>query len=256
MSGAEPAGAVAQEETLSRAQAPEGESFRKAGGHPGGGRGGSSVGRWILTDVVIAAVIAGGVWAAVGLTQGKTASLPSQSALVETALDGITAPVAGEVVDAPALAFGPVRSGEALFEIRTSSGSLTEVRSREAGQIASLGATLGAVVTAGQTLATITPAGRFQVVAMISEDQIRKVKVGDSATVRLPEDPGGTFTGRVLGIWPQSAQTYLGSSLLTSAAAVFIKQTQLLPVVVSLPYSPHGIAVGESAEVQIHVANG
>lgn len=245
----------AQEPASGTSSPPGRETRRPVGRDPGTGQR-WSMGRWILTDLGVAVVLAGGIWAGIAVTHGTTTGIASQSALVEASLSGIQAPTAGMVVSAPSLALGAVRPGEALFAIRTPSGVVTDVRSPLAGQVASLGTTRGAMVTAGQTLATITPAGRFRVVAMVSEDEIRKVKVGDRATIRLPEDPGGRFTGRVLGIWPQSAQTYLGSSLLTSAAAVFIKQTQLLPVVVSLPFSPHGIAAGESAEVTIHVANG
>lgn len=220
------------------------------------GHGGHSAWRFILMDAVALAVVGGAVWGVFALTHGKGATLASQSALVEASLEGLTAPVAGRVVQAPTLASAAVHKGQVLFRIRTASGTTTAVRAVGGAQIASLGVLAGSVVTPGQTLATLTPNGRFQIVAMISEDVVRNVRVGASATVRLQEDPGATFAGRVQAIWPQTAQTYLGSSLLSSAAAVFIKQTQLVPVAVSLPYSPHGIAVGESAEVQIHVANG
>lgn len=212
--------------------------------------------RWILGDLVALVVLGGATAGIIAYTHNTSTTVTSQSGLVEGMLDGVTAPVAGTVVQAPALPLVRVRKGEALFAIQTASGSTVTVTAPESGQLSSVTTSVGSVVSPGTVLGTVTPNRRFVVVALVSEDEIRKVKVGDRATIRFTEDPGASFTGRVQTIWPQSAQTYLGSSLLTSAAAAFIKQTQLMPVVVSLPYEPHGIAVAESAEVQIDVGNG
>ncbi len=212
--------------------------------------------RWILTDLIALVALSGVAAGVLVWAHAQGTTVASQSALVEAPLDGLSAPVSGTLVEAPPLPLKAVNRHTVLFRIRTASGRTVSVRSPVSGQLASMGARLGDVLSAGQMLGTITPNAKWTVVAMVPEGSIRRVKVGDRATLRLMEDPGTTFQGHVLRIWPQSAQTYLGSSLLTAAAAVFIKQTELLPVVVSLPYRPQGLAVGESAEVQIHVANG
>jgi len=261
--GAEPVPAAAPEEGPAEpgaAPTPEGvggDLEGEAGAQSrASGRRRGGLARWIVGDLVALVVLGGATAGIVAYTHSTSTTVSSQSGLVEGMLDGITAPVSGTVVEAPALPLGRVRKGEVLFAIQTVTGATVKVTAPESGQLASVTTSVGSAVAQGAVLGSVTPNGRFVVVALVSEDRIRKVRVGDKATIQLTEDPGASFTGHVQSIWPQSAQTYLGSSLLTSAAAAFIKQTQLMPVVVSLPYEPHGIAVGESAEVQIDVGNG
>jgi multidrug resistance efflux pump len=135
-------------------------------------------------------------------------------------------------------------------------GRSAVVRAPVAGTLAAVLAPVGTAVSAGETLAVLVPARRMEVVAMVSEDQIRLVHVGDTATVALASDPGHTIDGRVLAIWPLTAQTYIGQSGVPAPPAEeFLKQTALVPVAVSLDAMPSGTVSGGSAEVTIDVGS-
>ncbi len=222
-------------------------------------RGQGSLGRWLLIDLILLLVLGGAGASVVAVANASATQVTSQSAVVAMASLPVAAPVAGTVAGAPVRAGGRVARGASLFTIRTagSTGSSHVVRAAAAGTLSSILVPVGSTVSAGEALGVVLPTGAMEVVAMVSESSIRHVHPGQLAHTRLAADPGILVRGRVLAIWPLSAQTYIGrSGMPAPPAQEFLRQTALVPVAISLDRQPRGLASGESAEVTIDVSGG
>jgi multidrug resistance efflux pump len=236
-------------EVAAAATAPERPSARHRG-RPAG----LSPWRWLGLDLAVAVVLAGAGGGLVALAHQGATTVVSQSAVVTTALWPVTAPATGTVATVDAALGQRVRAGAVLATLALAGGGTKDLTAPTAGTVAALEAVPGERVAAGTSVATVVPAGRMEVVAMVAEQAIRHVHIGQSATVSLAVDPGHSLDGRVRAIWPQSAQAYIGQTGMPAPPAQeFLKQTALVPVAVSLDGEPAGLAVGESAEVTIHV---
>lgn len=214
--------------------------------------------RWLVIDLVILVVLGGAGAGVVAISHNGTTEVSSQSAVVVATSAAVTAPIAGTVTRAPARAGGRVLDGKTVFALAPArGGNVEDVPAPETGTVASVLTPPGSVVSAGETLAVLVPRNPMEVVAMVSEDDIRHVARGQSADITLPVDPGTVLHGHVLAIWPETAQTYIGASGVPAPPAQeFLKKTALVPVAISLKTSPPALASGESAEVTIHVGNG
>lgn len=213
---------------------------------------------WLLVDAGLLVLLGGAGAAVVASAHAQATAVVSQSAVVVAPSRWVTAPAAGTVSQvAPAAVDGAsVARGQRLFTLSTAAGSDVGVDAPTAGTLAQVAVAPGQSVAAGSPLATLVPWGAMRVVAMVPETRVRDVHVGQKATVVLPADPGAAFDGRVLAIWPQTAQAYIGQvGMPAPPAQEFLKQTALVPVLVSLGGQPRGLAAGESAEVTIHVGS-
>jgi multidrug resistance efflux pump len=243
---------------MSVASEPEagGDGARREVVEAPGRRGRESLARWLLVDLVLLLALGGAGASVVAVANASATQVTSQSAVVAMAGLPVAAPVAGTVVGAPVRAGGRVARGASLFTIRTA-GSSRVVRAAAAGTLSSILVPVGSTVSAGETLGVVLPTGAMEVVAMVSESSIRRVHPGQLAHTRLAADPGILVRGRVLAIWPLSAQTYIGrSGMPAPPAQEFLRQTALVPVAISLDRQPRGLASGESAEVTIDVSGG
>jgi membrane fusion protein, multidrug efflux system len=110
----------------------------------------------------------------------------------------------------------------------------------------------GATVQAGQPLFAIIEANRWWVDANFKETELARIKVGQSATVRLDMYPGVNFDGVVESISSGSGATF---SVLPpeNASGNWVKVTQRFPVRISLTNLPEDkpFRVGASTTVTI-----
>ncbi len=70
------------------------------------------------------------------------------------------------------------------------------------GQVSSLSASVGEMAAAGAPQISLVSAARFEIDAMVSEDQVGKIKVGESATVTLDAFGSETFAASVVSVDP------------------------------------------------------
>ena len=105
----------------------------------------------------------------------------------------------------------------------------SRLRSPVEGVVAKRMVDPGEVVQKGQALFQIVEAGKSWVVANLEEDQISRIKEGQSVRIWIDAYPGREFKGRV---GPLYAATLSRFSLLptSSASGSFIKVTQRVPV--------------------------
>ena len=110
----------------------------------------------------------------------------------------------------------------------------------------------GATVQAGAPLFAIIEANRWWVDANFKETDLARIKVGQSATVRLDMYPGVNFDGTVQSISSGSGASF---SVLPpeNASGNWVKVTQRFPVRISLanPPADKPLRVGASATVMI-----
>ena len=105
----------------------------------------------------------------------------------------------------------------------------------------------------GQPLLTVIDVGRLWVTANISETDVRRVTIGQSASVHV-DLLDATFTGKVIAITPATAAIFFPPQL-SNATGDYTKVVQLVPVKIAIDYAGATLIPGASAEVTIQVAN-
>jgi membrane fusion protein, multidrug efflux system len=114
--------------------------------------------------------------------------------------------------------------------------SYTKIRAPEAGRITRKSVEAGTYVQVGQTLFSIVP-DQFWVVANFKETQLRYMRAGQPATVRVDAYPDKTFRGHVDSIQAGSGAAF---SLLPpeNATGNYVKVVQRVPVKIVIDEAP------------------
>ncbi len=107
------------------------------------------------------------------------------------------------------------------------------VRAPVAGVIAKNNAERGQVVQAGRPLMAIVPLGEVWVEANFKETQLRQMRPGQKATLKVDAYPGRVFNGAIESISPGTGAVF---SLLPpeNATGNFVKIVQRIPVIIVL----------------------
>jgi membrane fusion protein (multidrug efflux system) len=115
----------------------------------------------------------------------------------------------------------------------------TMLRAPVAGVVAKKRLQVGQVVQAGRPLLALVPLQHVWVEANFKETQLRHMRPGQKATLKVDAYPGRVFTGRVASISPGTGAIF---SLLPpeNATGNFVKVVQRVPVKIVLDASPHG----------------
>lgn len=143
-----------------------------------------------------------------------------------------------------------VREAEAeLQELQLRLGLMT-LRSPVKGVVVKKNAHKGEFVQAGQPVYMVVDSSRYWVEANVDETQIRFVKPGNRATVRLDSYPGVEFEGKVADVGGATTSEF---SLFSpqKLTGVFIKSTQKLPVKIAVENTDGILRVGMLAVVRI-----
>ncbi|MCY4439968.1 MAG: HlyD family secretion protein [Deltaproteobacteria bacterium] len=143
-----------------------------------------------------------------------------------------------------------VRQAEAeLRELEFRQGLMT-LRSPVKGVVVKKNSHRGEFVQPGQPVFMVVDTSRYWVEANVDETQIRFVKPGNKATVRLDSYPGVQFDGEVVDIGGATTSEF---SLFSphKLTGVFIKSTQKLPVKIAVENTDGILRVGMLAVVRI-----
>lgn len=143
-----------------------------------------------------------------------------------------------------------VREAEAeLRDLEFRLGLMT-LRSPVRGVVVKKNSHPGEVVQAGQPVFMVVDSSRYWVEANVDETEIRFVKPGSRATVRLDSYPGVQFQGRVVDVGGATTSEF---SLFSphKLTGVFIKSTQKLPVKIAVEDTEGILRVGMLAVVRI-----
>lgn len=148
-----------------------------------------------------------------------------------------------------------VREVEARLDDLQHQLSLMTVRSPVRGIVVKKNSHQGEFVQSGQAMFMVVDATRYWVEANVDETEIRFVKPGNKATVRLDSYPGVEFTGKVVEVGGATTSEF---SLFSpqKLTGVFIKSTQKLPVKISVENHDGILRVGMLAVVWIDKPEG
>jgi membrane fusion protein (multidrug efflux system) len=136
----------------------------------------------------------------------------------------------------------------------------TEIRAPFDGVVGRKNVEPGAIVAPGQPLLSLTASGESWVMANFKETQLRRIRIGDAAEVRLDAFPGFVWRGHVDSFSPATGAKY---ALIPPepAAGNFTKVVQRVPVKIVLDgvdgrdgtRAPQTLPLGLSAEVSVRV---
>ncbi|MDR2932085.1 MAG: efflux RND transporter periplasmic adaptor subunit [Oscillospiraceae bacterium] len=87
-----------------------------------------------------------------------------------------------------------------------------EIRAPADGIVTEISAYVGSPVSAGKTLLTIHDAEHYKVMAVVSESDVAKIQLGDSAVIRGVGFAGSTFQGVVSKIYPVARKALTGTN--------------------------------------------
>ncbi|MBA2874694.1 HlyD family secretion protein [Anoxybacillus caldiproteolyticus] len=168
--------------------------------------------KWVIIFVIAIVVIGGGVWFfAKGkeeptMAQVQTASVQRGKLEVKVSGSGTVQPVtstdikatATKEVDEVLVSEGEkVKEGQELITFTDGSEAITAPAD---GTVTSLDVAEGDRVANGQVVAHITNYDDLQVTVQIDELDIPKVKVGQTASIKINAFPDTTYTGKVTSI--------------------------------------------------------
>ncbi len=148
-----------------------------------------------------------------------------------------------------------VREAEAeLQELEFRRGLMT-LRSPVKGMVVKKNAHRGEFVQPGEPVFMVVDSSRYWVEANVDETEIRFVRPGNKATVRLDSYPGVEFEGEVTDVGGATTSEF---SLFSpqKLTGVFIKSTQKLPVKIAVKNTDGILRVGMLAVVRIEKPEG
>ena len=143
-----------------------------------------------------------------------------------------------------------VREAEAQLQDLEFRLGLTTLRSPVKGVVVKKNSHRGEFVQAGQPVFMVVDSSRYWVEANVDETEIRFVKPGNKATVKLDSYPGVQFDGQVVDVGGATTSEF---SLFSphKLTGVFIKSTQKLPVKIAVENTDGILRVGMLAVVRI-----
>ncbi|MCL6585082.1 MAG: efflux RND transporter periplasmic adaptor subunit [Anoxybacillus sp.] len=168
--------------------------------------------KWVVWLVVAVVIIGGGVWffkkgnAQTAVTQVPTASVQRGKLEVKVSGSGTVQPVTSEDVKATANKLidevlvtegESVKKGQELITFTDGSDPIT---APVAGTVTSIGVLAGERVTVGQVVAHITNYNDLQVTVQVDELDVPKVKIGQTASLKVNAFPDTVYTGKVTAI--------------------------------------------------------
>ena len=178
--------------------------------------------------------------------------------------------VAGNVVSVFSPAAGTLRSWDAVLGQAVSAGTplgtvrvegaggpqftFLEIRAPIDGVLVQANAIVGQQVFpgVGGPLAVVADTANVWVVANVNEGDVHRLRVGQPVDVTVDAVPGRTFPGMVEALTDATQATFSVFPTL-NANGSFTKVAQVVPIRIRLAPHASRLAVGESAEVTIHV---
>jgi membrane fusion protein (multidrug efflux system) len=147
-----------------------------------------------------------------------------------------------------------IEAAKANLDLARRELSYTRIYSPIDGFVGEKTAEIGQTVSAGMQIMTLIPAHRIYITSFYKETQLGKIRVGESADIKVDAYPGTTFHGHVISINPASQNTY---ALVPSqqSTANFVKVVQRVPVRISIddPRADMPLRPGMSVETYIAI---
>ncbi len=173
----------------------------------------------------------------------------------------VSSPASGKLLSWTAQVGQTVRPGTLLGAVRVegatavgATATYLDVKAPAAGVVVQTTGIAGQLVSPGAPLAVIADVADLWVTANVNEQDLHRLRVGQRVDVSIDALPGVRVGGSIQAI-AQATQSTFSLLPTSNTGGQFTKVSQLVPVKIRLdPESmAAGLAVGESAEVTIHV---
>jgi membrane fusion protein (multidrug efflux system) len=152
-------------------------------------------------------------------------------------------------------AAGALARAEAALEQAKLNLSYTEIRAPVDGKVGRRSVRVGAFVTAGAPMLAIVPLADAYVVANFQENQITKMRPGESVRIRIDSFPGVIIKGRVDSLAPATGVSFAPIAP-DNATGNFTKIVQRVPVKITIDRGQEAasaLSVGLSVEAEVAV---
>lgn len=208
---------------------------------------------------VVGVVVVGAIGIASYIAWDGDHNVRTDNAAVAGSVVSVYAPVSGTLRTWDTSLGQNVTAGTPLGTMRVEGAggaqfSFVEIKAPIDGIVVQSSAVIGQQLFPGTggPLAVVADTANLWVIANVNETDLHRVKVGQPVDVTVDAVPGTTFSGMVEALTDATQSTFSVFPAL-NANGSFTKVAQVVPVRIRL--APHGsrLAVGESAEVVIHV---
>jgi membrane fusion protein, multidrug efflux system len=155
-------------------------------------------------------------------------------------------------------AAGTLQRAEAALEQAKLNLSYTEIRAPVDGKVGRRSARVGGFVTPGAAMMAIVPLSDAYVVANFQENQITKMRPGESVRVTVDSLPGVTIRGHIDSLAPATGVSFAPIAP-DNATGNFTKIVQRMPVKITIDKgqaAASALSVGLSVEAHVAVGQG
>jgi membrane fusion protein (multidrug efflux system) len=152
-------------------------------------------------------------------------------------------------------AAGALARAEAALEQATLNLSYTEIRAPIDGKVGRRSARVGAFVTPGAPVLAIVPLSDAYVVANFQENQLTRMRPGESARIKVDSMPGVVIQGHVDSLAPATGLSFAPIAP-DNATGNFTKVVQRVPVKITLDRGQEvaaELSAGLSVEAEVAV---
>ncbi|MDR5824155.1 MULTISPECIES: HlyD family secretion protein [unclassified Caballeronia] len=152
-------------------------------------------------------------------------------------------------------AAGALARAEAALEQATLNLSYTEIHAPVDGKVGRRSARVGAFVTPGAPVLAIVPLRDAYVVANFQENQIARMRPGESVRIKVDSVPGRVITGHVESLAPATGVSFAPIAP-DNATGNFTKIVQRVPVRIAIDRpqeAADALSVGLSVEAEVSV---
>lgn len=203
----------------------------------------------LINTIVFLILIAIGV-AAVYYYQSSANYISTDNAKVSGDIVPVTSLANGKITDWKPSVGTNVTANQAIGKVATGAAA-TSITSPIDGTIIQSSAVKGQLVAAGQTLGQVVDLNKLYVIANIEETDVKNVTVGQDVDIVADVDKGTTISGTVQSIGKATNSEF---SLIPSqnASGDYTKETEYVPVKISMESYSSQIVPGMNATVRIH----
>ncbi|MFM0337042.1 HlyD family secretion protein [Paraburkholderia fungorum] len=152
-------------------------------------------------------------------------------------------------------AVGTLAHAEAVLEQAKLNLSYTEIRAPIDGKVGRRSARVGAFVTAGAPLLAIVPLSDAYIVANFQENQLTKMRPGNTVRIKVDSLPGVVIKGHVDSLAPATGVSFAPIAP-DNATGNFTKIVQRVPVKITIDRGQEAaseLSVGLSVEAEVAV---
>ncbi|MFM0176757.1 HlyD family secretion protein, partial [Paraburkholderia sediminicola] len=152
-------------------------------------------------------------------------------------------------------AAGALAHAEAALEQAKLNLSYTEIHAPVDGKVGRRSARVGAFVTTGTPLLAIVPLSDAYIVANFQENQLARMRPGDTVRIKVDSFPGVVIRGHVDSLAPATGVSFAPIAP-DNATGNFTKIVQRVPVKITIDHGQQAtsaLSVGLSVETEVAV---